>query len=83
MSVGTQSAPPGNFSVILSDWLVQALFRFIVEAPLGGGGGGVWVSRIPLVFGQNIPYPVNSCGLYPYWMSVTTDDVNARNMFGY
>ena len=27
-----------------------------VEAPLGG----VWVSRIPLIFGQNIPYPVNS-----------------------
>ena len=36
------------------------------EAPLGGGGGGVWVSGIPLIFGQNIPYLVNFCGLYLY-----------------
>ena len=33
-----------------------------LEAPLGG----LWVSRIPLIFDQNIPYPVNSRSLYPY-----------------
>ena len=30
----------------------------------GGGGGGLGISYIPLIFGQNIPYPVNFGGLY-------------------
>ena len=31
------------------------------------GGGGVWVSHIPLIFGQNILYPF---GLYPCFPGV-------------
>ena len=30
----------------------------------GRGGGGLGISYIPLIFGQNIPYPVNFGGLY-------------------
>ena len=30
------------------------------------GGEGVQVSPIVLMFGLNILYPFNSCGLYPY-----------------
>ena len=26
----------------------------------GGGGGGGLISRIPVIFGPNIPYPINS-----------------------
>ena len=46
----------------------------IFEAPLGG----VWVSRIPLIFGQSILYPFNFCGLCPYNASYYWD-VIARN----
>ena len=52
----------------------------IAEAPLGEGGGGVWVSRIPLMFRLNIPYSYNSCRLFPL-MPVTSNDVMACNIF--
>lgn len=49
----------------------MALFNFRwfnIEALLGGGGGGwgVRLSRISLIFSLNIPCPVDSCGLYPF-----------------
>ena len=42
----------------------------------------VWVFRIPLIFRQNIWYPVNSCGSYSSNASYH-DDVIERDMFGY
>ena len=50
----------------------------VYEAPLRG----VWVSPIQLIFGQNIPYPVNSFGSYPYNASYH-DDVIESDIFGY
>ena len=43
---------------------------------------GIWVSCISLIFGQNIPYPVNFFGLYPNDASYD-DDVIQCDMFGY
>ena len=54
--------------------------------PMGGGGGGVgwglWMSHIPLIFGQNILYPFNSCGLYPCNASYHGDIIK-QDMFKY
>ena len=40
------------------------------------------IPYIPLILGQNIPYPNNSCGSYPYNASYH-DDVIERDMFRY
>ena len=44
------------FAIVTVELKFSFIYISIDEAPLGG----VWVSRIPLIFGQNIPYPVNS-----------------------
>ena len=54
--------------------------------PIGEGGEGVgwgvWVSHILLIFGQNILYPFNSCGLYPCNASYHGDIIK-QDMFKY
>ena len=49
---------------------------------MGGEGEGDLSIPYPINFGQNIPCPVNSCGLYPYNASYH-DDVIQRDMLRY
>ena len=67
-------------------WKEKKTLNHTQWCPIGGGGGGVgwgvWVSHIPLIFGQNILYPFNSCGLYPCSASYHGDIIK-QDMFKY